>query len=54
MTWVLIITVLVNGQVMQADRTTYKTQKECLYVLKLVEAHPLFKQYGAKASCEKL
>ena len=54
MTWILVITALVNGQVVQADRTTYKTEAECRRVLDVVKAHPLFKQFGAKASCEKL
>jgi hypothetical protein len=53
MSWVLIITALVNGQLVQADRSTYKTKEECLHVLKIVEEHPLFKQYGGKAVCEK-
>lgn len=53
MTWVLVITALVNGQVYNASRVTYKTKIECLKVLKQVEQHPLFKQYSGKASCER-
>jgi hypothetical protein len=52
MTWVLLITVLVNGQVLHPDKATFKTKADCMEVLKVVEQHPLFKQYGGKAVCE--
>jgi hypothetical protein len=53
MTWVLIVTALVNGQVLHADKTSFKTKGECLTVLKLLEQNELFKAYNAKAICEK-
>lgn len=53
MNWVLVITVLVNGQVMHPDKVKFATKEECLTVLRLVEQHAEFKQYKGKAACEK-
>jgi hypothetical protein len=53
MTWILVITVLVNGQVMHPDKATFKTRQACIDARKVVEQHPLFKQYEGKAVCEK-
>lgn len=52
MTWFLVVTALINGQVYNADKVGFTTQAQCLQVAKQLEQHPLFKQYGAKASCE--
>jgi hypothetical protein len=53
MTWVLVITALVNGQVIHADKVRYPTKEACMEVLKQAEQHPMFKAYNAKGACEK-
>jgi hypothetical protein len=53
MTWVLIVTAMVNGHVLAADKVPFKTQAECLTVLKMVEQNPSFKEHHAKAVCER-
>jgi hypothetical protein len=53
MKWLLIVTAVVNGQPYRTDPVPFPSKEECLHVLKIVEQHPQFKQYGAKASCEK-
>jgi hypothetical protein len=53
MTWVLLITAIVNGQVIYPDKVKFATKEACLQVLHQVEQHPTFKAYSGKASCEK-
>jgi hypothetical protein len=53
MNWILVITVVVNGQVLHPDKSKYPTRESCQQVLKVIEQHPMFKEYGGKAVCEK-
>lgn len=53
MHWVLIVTALVNGQPFHTEPTPFPTKEACLQALHQAEQHPLYKQYNAKASCEK-
>ena len=54
MKWLLIVTAMVGGQPIHTDPVPYKTKEACLSILKQVEQHPMFKQYKARASCEKV
>lgn len=53
MKWVLIVTAIVNGQPYRTDPVPFASKEDCLQTLKLVEQHPLYKSYNAKAACEK-
>ena len=54
MTWLLIVTAIVNGQPVNTAPVPFKTQAECMHVLKIVEQNEVAKAYKAKAVCEKI
>ena len=53
MNWVLVVTLLINGQPHTADKLTFKTKETCLDIAKQIEKLELVKAYDGKASCEK-